>query len=559
MFSDMIQIGVFLLVLIGLAVPFGSYMAKVFVGDRTFLSPVLVPVENFLLKAIHIKKNEMSGKEYLLNLIVFNSAGFLFLFLLLLLQGMLPLNPQHLNGLSWHLAFNTAVSFMTNTNWQSYSGESTLSYLCQMLGLTVQNFLSAATGLAVLVVIIRALIDKRETLGNFWVDLTRSIIHILLPLAIIFAILFISQGVIQNFSSYQKVVTLEGQTQLLPMGPVASQIAIKQLGTNGGGYFGTNSAHVFENPTPLSNFLQMLAILLIPVASVFMFGRMVKSKKHGIAIFGAMFILFLSGLFIQYHFESRSSITNLPVYMEGKETRFGLVNSVLWAQATTCASNGSVNAMQDSFSPIAGLVSMMNLMSGEVIFGGVGAGLYGILMYIIITVFIAGLMVGRTPEYLGKKIERKEMIMSSIAVLAPAFVILLFTAIAILVPAGLKTLGNSGPHGLSEIIYAFASGAGNNGSAFAGLGTDNVFYNVMIGLAMLIGRFSVIIPVIIIANSMMNKDKVCVSIGTFRTDTPLFSILLIFIILFVGLLTFFPLLMLGPVGEHLLHLNGIVF
>lgn len=558
MFSDALQIGVFIFTLILLSAPLGMFMAKVLNGEENILTPVFKPFEESIYKIAGIKTNEMSKKEYMLNLIVFNVFGGLILFMILLLQKYLPLNPMQVKGMSWHLAFNTAVSFMTNTNWQSYSGESTLSYFSQMMGLTVQNFLSAATGIGVLLSIIRGLIAKKETLGNFWVDIVRSVIYIFLPLSMIFSIVFISQGVIQNFSEYKTISAIEGQ-QLIPMGPAASQIAIKQIGTNGGGFFGTNSAHPYENPTPFSNFMEMLAILLIPMAQVFMFGIMLKSKKQGYAIFGAMFLFFISGLFIQYVFEKANSIGNIAVFMEGKESRFGNVNSILWAQATTSASNGSVNAMLDSFSPISGLVNMMNIMTGEVIFGGAGAGLYGMLMYVILTVFIAGLMVGRTPEYLGKKIEKKEIIMAAIAVLTPSFIILLFTSAAILLPFGLAKLGNAGPHGLSEIVYAFSSAAGNNGSAFAGLGTDNLFYNIMLGVAMLVGRFAVILPVIEIAGSMGQKEKMCISSGTFRTDTPLFTILLISIILFIGLLTFFPLLMLGPVAEHLLHLNNITF
>lgn len=559
MFSDMLQIGVFIFTLIVLGIPLSLFMAKVLNGEKNFLSFILSPVESVIYKITGIKTNEMSKKEYILNLTAFNIIGFIVLFLILFFQKFLPLNPLKLNGMSWHLAFNTAVSFMTNTNWQSYSGESTLSYFSQMVGLTVQNFVSAATGIAVMTAVIRGLTEKRDTLGNFWVDLVKSTLYILIPLSIIFSMLFISQGVIQNFASYKTVTTLEGAKQTIPMGPAASQIAIKQVGTNGGGFFGVNSAHPFENPTPISNFLQLLAILLIPVAQVFMFGKLVKNKKQGIAIFSAMFLMFAVGLFVQYNFEKSNAIGKTSIYMEGKETRFGLVNSVLWAEATTCASNGSVNAMQDSFSPIAGLVSTLNIMTGEVIFGGAGAGLYGILMYVILTVFIAGLMVGRTPEYLGKKIEKTEMIMSAIAVLAPSFVILIFASAAILVPIGLSTLGNLGPHGLSEVIYNFSSGVGNNGSGFAGLGTDNVFYNVMLGIAMLIGRFAVIIPALEIAHSMGKKEKMCISTGTFRTDTPLFTILLVSIILLIGLLTFFPVLMLGPVAEHLLHLHGMTF
>lgn len=559
MFNDMVQIAVYLISLVALAIPLGMFMAKVLAGEKNFLTPVMEPLEKLTYRATGVNCSEMSKKEYMVNLIMFNGVGFFILFLILMFQKYLPFNPEKFEGLSWHLAFNSAVSFMTNTNWQSYSGESTLSYFSQFAGLTVQNFLSAATGLAVVTVLIRGLSEKRETLGNFWVDITRAVLYILLPLSMIFSILFMSQGVVQNFSKYKEIVTVEGEKQVLPMGPAASQIAIKQIGTNGGGFFGTNSAHPYENPTPFSNYLQMLAILLIPAASLFMFGRMIKRKKQGVVIFGAMILMMLTGLFVQYHFEKQNSVNNISVAMEGKECRFGVANSVLWAEVTTSASNGSVNSMHDSFSPIAGMVNIMNMMTGEVIFGGAGAGLYGILMYVIITVFIAGLMVGRTPEYLGKKIEKKEIIMSVSAVLAPSFIIIIFSSLALLIPAGVATLGNSGPHGLTEIVYAFSSGAGNNGSAFAGLGTNNIFYNSLIAVAMLIGRFAVILPVIEIAGSMGNKEKLCMTTGTFRTDTVLFMFLLIAIIVFVGLLTFFPVLMLGPVAEHLLHLKGITF
>lgn len=559
MLSDVIQILIFMIVLLILAIPLGAYMAKVLKGEASFLTPILSPIEDGIYKILNIERKEMKKKEYLINLLMFNLIGGLFLFFLLLFQGGLPLNPMKWSGVSWDLALNTTISFVTNTNWQSYSGETTLSYLSQMVGLGVQNFLSAATGLAVMTVIIKALAEKRETLGNYWVDLTRSILYILLPLTLVFSILLMSQGVIQNFLPYKEIINLEGVKQIIPSGPAASQIAIKQIGTNGGGFFGANSAHPFENPTPFSNLLQMLAILLIPVAQIFTYGKMLNARKQAFVIFGVVSVLFLGGLFLQYSFEAKSAVGQLQTFMEGKETRFGLVNSVLWSEATTSASNGSVNSMLDSFSPIAGLVGMMNIMTGEVIFGGAGAGLYGILMYVIITVFIAGLMVGRTPEYLCKKIEKKEMFMSILAVLAPSFLILLFTALALVVPSGFSVVGNGGPHGLSEIVYSFTSAAGNNGSAFAGLATNNVFYNIFLAIAMLIGRFVVIYAVLEIADSMGQKDKMFVSEGTFKTDTVLFGTFLIGIIVFIGLLTFFPVLMLGPVAEHLLHLQGISF
>lgn len=557
MYSDIIQMLLFIIVLLLLSYPLGMYMAKVLKGEKSFLSKALLPIENYIYK--HTDKEEMSKKEYLLSLLAFNFLGGIFLFLLLLFQKGLPLNPMDWSGMKWDLAFNTAISFMTNTNWQSYSGETSLSYLSQTLGLSVQNFLSAATGIAVMTLLIRAFAEKREKLGNFWVDLTRSTLYILLPLSIICSVVLISQGVLQNYAPYQEIHTIEGVKQILPNGPVASQVAIKQLGTNGGGFFGTNSAHPFENPTPLTNFIEMLSILLIPVAQIFAYGKMVNSRKQGLVILGAAGFLFLTGLALQYYYEVQHGFGTLLTYMEGKEARFGLGNSVLWSQVTTTASNGSVNSMLDSFSPIAGLIAMLNIMTGEVIFGGAGAGLYGILMYVIISVFIAGLMVGRTPEYLGKKIEKKEMTMSIIAVLAPSFVILIFTALALLIPQAFNVVNNPGPHGLSEILYAFSSAAGNNGSAFAGLGSNTMFYNILLGLSMFIGRFAVIYAVIEIADSMKNKDKMFVSQGTFRTDTKLFSIFLVSIIIFIGLLTFFPVILLGPIAEHLLQIRGIGF
>ncbi len=459
------------------------------------------------------------------------------------------------------LAFNTAVSFMTNTNWQSYAGETTLSYLTQMLGLTVQNFLSAATGVAVLLALTRGLTRRSlQTIGNFWTDLVRATLYVLLPLAFILAILLVGQGVVQTFSPAMHVQTLEGHSQIIPFGPAASQIAIKQLGTNGGGFFNANSAYPLENPTPLCNFLQMLSLLLIPAALTYTYGKMVGCRRQGWAIFAAMIALFLAGLVVsllaEYGF---NPVTGIAASMEGKEVRFGIANSVLWANATTAASNGSVNAMHSSLSPLTGLVAMFNIMLGEVIFGGVGAGLYGMLVFVILTVFIAGLMVGRTPEYLGKKIEAFEVKMSMLAVIAPSLVILVFSAIACVTDSGLSSLGNKGPHGLSEILYAFSSATGNNGSAFAGLNANTTFYNIMLGIAMLIGRFAVIVPVLAIAGSMVNKKIAPFSAGTFQTDNATFVVLLVAIVIIVGGLTFFPALSLGPIVEHLLMLAGHAF
>jgi K+-transporting ATPase ATPase A chain len=443
---------------------------------------------------------------------------------------------------------------MTNTNLQGYAGETTMSYLVQLLGLTVQNFVSAATGIAVLLALIRGITGKTtDKLGNFWVDLTRSVLYVLIPLSLVLAIILTGQGVIQNFRPYETAHTLEGIEQVIPMGPAGSQIAIKQLGTNGGGFFNANSAHPFENPTPFSNFLEMLAILLIPASLTFTYGKMVGSTKHGWIIFLSMFILFLAGLTVSLYAEySRYTGMGDLSLMEGKETRLGITNSILWSTSTTAASNGSVNAMHDSLSPLAGLVAIVNMMLGEVIFGGVGAGLYGIVVFIILTVFIAGLMVGRTPEYLGKKIEAFEIQMSVIAVLIPSLVILIFSAAAASTDTGLSCLNNTGPHGFSEILYAFSSAAGNNGSTFAGLTTNTVFYNLTLGIGMILGRFGVIIPVLAVAGKLAAKKITPSSAGTFHTDNWLFAGLLISVILIIGGLTFFPALSLGPVVEHLL-------
>jgi len=560
--QDIIQIILFFALLIGLTPILGNYMSKVFSGRKHIMLPVFGWLEKLTYKFININPEEESNwKSYAINLLLFNLIGFVFVLLIQLFQATLPLNPEHLPNVSWHLAFNTAVSFMTNTNWQGYSGETTLSYFVQMIGLTVQNFVSAATGIAVLLALIRGISRKTtDRLGNFWCDLTRSTIYILLPLSILLSVALVGQGVVQNFKSYETIHTLQGEQQVIPMGPAASQIAIKQLGTNGGGFFGANSAHPFENPTPFSNFLEMLSILLIPAALTFTYGKMTGSKRGGWTIFSVMFILLIAGLGISLYAEYYANpvFGNLPL-MEGKETRFGITNSVLWSVSTTAASNGSVNAMLDSFSPMAGMIAMINLMLGEIVYGGVGAGIYGMIMYVIITVFIAGLMVGRTPEYMGKKIEALEIKMAIIAILAPSFVILLFSAWAASSGYGLASLNNSGPHGFSEILYAYSSAAGNNGSAFAGLNANTLFYNLTLGFGMLIGRFGVIIPVLAIAGNMAKKKITPVSAGTFATDNWLFAGLLIAVILFVGGLTFFPALSLGPIVEHLLLNKGLSF
>jgi potassium-transporting ATPase potassium-binding subunit len=559
---ELIQVILFFVLLIGLTPLLGNFMYKVFTSQRHILQTALGWLERLTYKVSGIDPNEESNwKSYSFNLLLFNFIGFLFLFLIQFRQSHLPLNPEKFPDVSWHSAFNTAVSFMTNTNWQGYAGETTMNFLVQMIGLTVQNFVSAATGIAVLLALIRGLSRKTtEQLGNFWVDLTRSTIYILLPLAIMFSVVLAGQGVIQNFHSYQSVQTLAGKTQIIPMGPVASQIAIKQLGTNGGGYFNANSAHPFENPTPFSNFLEMLAILLIPSSLTFTYGKMTGSVRHGWTIFSAMFFLLLAGLCVSLYSEyhGNPSFGNHAL-MEGKETRFGITNSIIWSTSTTAASNGSVNAMHDSLSPLAGMIAMLNLMLGEVIFGGVGAGLYGMVIFIILTVFIAGLMVGRTPEYLGKKIESFEVQMTLIAILTPSIMILIFSAWASVSSNGLAGLNNNGPHGFSEILYAFSSAAGNNGSAFAGLNANTLFYNLTLGIVMLIGRFGVIIPVLAIAGSLASKKITPVSSGTFRTDNWLFITLLIGVILIIGGLTFFPALSMGPIIEHLLSTRGITF
>jgi len=559
---DYFQIILFLALLIGLTPVLGKFMFKVFTGEKHIMHPAFGWLEKLIYKFIKINPDEETNwKSYAFGLILFNLVGFTFVFLIQLFQAQLPLNPANLANVSWHSAFNTAVSFMTNTNWQGYSGETTLSYFVQMIGLTVQNFVSAATGIAVIIAVLRGVSRKNtDKLGNFWSDLTRSTVYILLPLSILVAIVLVGQGVVQNFSSYQTVHTLQGADQVLPMGPAASQIAIKQLGTNGGGFFNANSAHPFENPTPFSNFLEMLAILLIPAALTYTYGKMVGSTRQGWTIFSVMMLLFVVGLGISLYGEYSTN----PVFghlssMEGKETRFGVTNSIIWSTATTDASNGSVNAMHDSLSPLAGLVAMINIMLGEIIFGGVGAGLYGMFVFVILTVFIAGLMVGRTPEYLGKKIGAFEVQMAIVANLSTSFVILIFTAWAAVSSYGLSSLNNSGPHGFSEILYAFSSAAGNNGSAFAGLNANTLFYNLTLGIGMLVGRFGVLIPVLAIAGSLVEKNITPASAGTFRTDNWLFAGLLIAVILIVGGLTYFPALSLGPIVEHLLMNNGITF
>lgn len=555
---DIAQAAVYLAALIFLTPPLGRYMAHAFEGRLTWLRPV----ETTTYRLIGVDpRREMNWIDYTIALLVFNLAGFLVLLGILLGQGVLPLNPEGLVGMKFPLAFNTAVSFMTNTNWQAYSGEAALSYFSQMIGLTLQNFVSAAVGMCVILVMVRGFVRRSTAdLGNFWADLVRGTLYVLIPLSVVLAVVLVSQGVVQNFLPYQTANTMEGAEQVLPMGPAASQIAIKQLGTNGGGFFGVNSAHPFENPTPFSNFLQILAILLIPAALCHTFGKMVGDARQGWCLFAAMMVLFLLGFGVSWWAEAQPNpITGVPINMEGKEQRFGVMNSVLWSTATTAASNGSVNAMHDSLSPVAGLVAMFNIMLGEIVFGGAGAGLYGMLMYVMLTVFIAGLMVGRTPEYLGKKIEAPEMRMAIVALLVPSAVILVGAAAACILPGPLASLANNGPHGLSEILYAFSSAAGNNGSAFAGLAADTSFYNFALGMAMLIGRFAVIVPALAIAGSVAAKKITPFSSGTFPTNGPLFVGLLLGIILIVGALTHLPAFSLGPLVEHVLMLRGRTF
>ena len=560
--QDIIQVLLFIVLLIAITPFLGNFMSRVFSGKKHIMLPVFGWLERLTYRSIGVDpEEETTWKTYTFSLLMFNLMGFFFVFLLQLFQAQLPLNPAGLPNVSWHSAFNTSVSFMTNTNWQGYAGETTMSYLVQMVGLTVQNFVSAATGMAVLVALIRGISRKTtDRIGNFWTDLTRSVVYILLPLSIILAVLLTGEGVIQNFKAAQAVQTVQGASQVIPMGPAASQISIKQLGSNGGGFFNANSAHPFENPTPFSNFLEMLAIILIPASLTFTYGKMVGSVRQGWTIFSVMMILLLVGLTISLIGENAPNpvFGNNPL-MEGKETRFGINGSVLWSTLTTAVSSGSVNAMHASLSPLAGMIAMINILLGEVIFGGVGAGLYGMVIFIILTVFIAGLMVGRTPEYLGKKIEAFEVKMAILAVLAPAFVILAFTAVACVSPAGLAGLNNRGPHGFSEMLYAYASAGGNNGSAFAGLNANTVFYNLTLGAGMIIGRFGVILPVLAIAGSMAGKNITPPSSGTFRTDNWLFIGLLIAVVVIVGGLTFFPALSLGPVIEHLLMNKGVTF
>ena len=569
---SLIQIVLFMVVLLALAKPLGSYMAKVYQGERTFLDRVLGPVERFIYRISGIDpKAEMDWKVYAIAMLTFNMLGLLFVYALQRLQNILPLNPQGLGAVSADSSWNTAVSFASNTNWQGYGGEVTMSYLAQMLGLSVQNFVSAAAGMAVLVAFIRGIVrHTTKSIGNFWVDLTRSTLYILLPLSIVLALALVSQGVVQTFSDYKTVNGLQSSAeQNLPLGPAASQIAIKQFGTNGGGFFNVNSAHPYENPTPFSNFLEMLAILIIPAALCYTFGKMVGDTRQGWTLLIVMTIIFVALLsvavwseqggnpaFAAMSIDQTQTNINPGGNMEGKEVRFGIVNSALWATATTAASNGSVNSMHDSYMPLGGLVPMWLMQLGEIIYGGVGSGLYGMLAFVIIAVFVSGLMVGRTPEYLGKKIEAYEMKMASIMILIPVFVVLTGTAVALMSEAGRATIYNPSTHGFSEVLYAFSSAGNNNGSAFAGLGANTPFYNTILGIAMLIARYWLAIPALAIAGSLASKKKVPAGAGTLPTHTPLFIAWLIGVIVIVGALSFLPALALGPIVEHLMVFGG---
>jgi K+-transporting ATPase ATPase A chain len=592
--NGLLQIAAFFLVILALTKPLGAFMTRVFAGERTWLHRVLRPLETGIYKLCGVKEDqEQRWTGYAASLLMFSLISLLLTYLIQRIQGLLPFNPQGFGtahaaqgatAMTPDLAFNTAASFTTNTNWQAYTPETTMSYLTQMVGLATHNFFSAAAGMAIAIALVRGFArHSSEKIGNFWVDMTRATVYVLLPLAVVIAVLFASQGVIQNLSAYSKVTTLEGGTQIIAQGPVASQEAIKMLGTNGGGFFNANSSHPFENPTPLSNFLQLLSIFVIPAGLTYTFGKMVKDSRQGWAIFATMSILFFAGVFVTYSAEQAGNpiVTALGIErsatatqpggnMEGKEVRFGIANSALFATVTTDASCGAVNSMHDSFTPLGGLVPLINIELGEVVFGGVGAGIYGMLMFAILSVFIAGLMVGRTPEYLGKKIEQKEVKMVMLAVLVLAGSILLFSGTGAVVSFAKNSwinsygpatgnLGNNGPHGLSEMLYAYTSGTGNNGSAFMGLNANTPWYNITIGMAMLIGRFLMIIPLLAVAGSLARKKLVPASAGTLPTHGPLFVGLLLGVVLIVGALTFFPALTLGPIVEHFLMMRHQLF
>jgi K+-transporting ATPase ATPase A chain len=581
------QIALYLVLILACAKPLGAYMANVFEGRRTFMHPALRWLEVLTYKIIGVREEvEQRWTQYTASLLSFSIFGFIIVYLLQRAQGFLPFNPQNFGAgqVTPDLAFNTAVSFITNTNWQAYTGEATLSYFVQMAALAVQNFASAAAGIAVAIALVRGFArHEARTLGNFWVDVTRATVYVLLPLSLVGALFLCSQGVIQNLKPYTTVTTVEGAKQIIAQGPVASQEVIKELGTNGGGFFNANSAHPFENPTPVTNFFEMFLIFLIPGALTYTFGKMVRDTRQGWALFAAFSVMFLIGVFAAYAFEQKGNpvLAKLGLQtaathdqaggnMEGKEVRFGIANSALFATVTTDASCGAVNGMHDSFTPIGGMVPLFNIMTGEVIFGGVGAGLYGILLYCILAVFIAGLMVGRTPEYLGKKIEQKEVKMAMLAIIATAFSILVFAALSSVISfpakgywnppgAAIANMNNSGPHGFSEILYAYVSATGNNGSAFGGLSPNTPWYNLTLGLAMLIGRFLFLIPLLAAAGSLAAKKTIPTTSGTFPTHGPLFVGLLVGTVLIVGALTFFPALSLGPIVEHYLMHSGKLF
>ena len=583
------QIGLFLLVIFALTKPMGVFMSRVFDGGKTFLDPLLRPLERLLYRLTGVdEKREMRWTEYAIAMLLFSGVSMVLLYLIERFQVWLPWNPQHWVNVPPDLAFNTAASFTTNTNWQAYSGETTMSYFTQMAGLAYHNFMSAATGIALAIAVIRGIARReKETIGNFWVDLTRAILWVLLPACIVLALFFVSQGMIQNFKPYVTTQLLDPQTvqvtgadgkttqqriteQLIPQGPVASQEAIKMFGTNGGGFFNANSSHPYENPNPLTNFIQIVLIFAIPAGLTYTLGRMTGSQKHGWAVWSAMAVLFVAGVSCAYTAESRGnpllqgtdqkvSATQPGGNMEGKEVRFGIANSALFATVTTDASCGAINSQHDSFTPLGGMIPLINIMLGEVVFGGVGAGLYGVLVMVILAVFIAGLMVGRTPEYLGKKIEAYDVKMAMLSVLIFSLIILVFTAIGVVTPYGKAGISNPGPHGLSQILYAYTSGAGNNGSAFAGGNWNSLWYNVSMSFDMLLGRFFMVIPVLAIAGNLARKKIVPESAGTFPVTTPLFSALLVGVVLIVSALTFFPALSLGPILEHLLMHAGKVF
>ncbi|HVP70931.1 MAG TPA: potassium-transporting ATPase subunit KdpA [Gemmatimonadaceae bacterium] len=568
--SGWLQIAIFAFAILAVTKPLGLYLVKVYDGSLAWLRPV----ERVLYRACGIDANEdQHWTRYAAAMLFFSAASMLLTYAVLRLQAVLPFNPQHLPAVADRQSFETAASFTTNTNWQSYSGETTMSYFSQMTQLAFHNFISAAVGMACAVAFVRGIARKSAgKLGNFWADLVRGTLYVLLPFSLVLALIFVQQGAIQNFKPYESITTLEGAKQVLAMGPVAGQEAIKQLGTNGGGFFNANSAHPFENPTPWSDFCQLLAIFAIPAALTYFLGRTVKSPRHGWAVLAAMFVLFFAGVTTAYWAEARGNpmhaargvdlamtTLNPGGNMEGKEVRFGIASSALFATVTTDASCGAVNSMHDSFTPIGGLVPLLNIQLGEVVFGGVGAGLYGMLVMVVLTVFIAGLMVGRTPEYLGKKIQAREVQMAMLYVLVFAGIVLVMSGMAAVTPAGLKGLNNAGPHGLSEILYAYSSTAGNNGSAFAGLTGSTYFYNTTLGLTTLIGRFAMLVPVLALAGFLAEKRALPESAGTFPVTTPLFVALLVSVILIVSALTFFPVLSLGPIVEHLLMLAGKVF